>query len=605
MMQKLFYKPYVYACIIVPSLSFGDVLANLSGDIGMDYVRQSAKSDIESKTNKLSEVLNLKYRSFLYDRRFLDYYFHVKFAKSDEKGEDTNRSISNSHSNTEYDISLNFLQKSFMPFEIKAKHSAKPSTIINEDSIVETTFDKSDYSLRGNVATSYVNINYNVALSQSETTSQLGEKELDSDSVDIHFSKELKDETRLSLGLSQSNSDSKILYGDFLQELRNKRTVSTSYSNEQLKLNLNYTQRNEEDNDVNDTQTYTIDNLSSFFSYNISEQLNLSNSLETEKNGKDDSKTNTANIRVRWNPTSSYDAVFSLDTNEYKVDNEKYNNYTFFASSNYRINKNWSNSQNLNFLDVKTPSSTHRSYMLSTVTNYTKKLTAQTDVYGINSITYIQNQNNSLIQTTQIGDDSSFIIDTTAGVNRRWNFWNARNGYEFNYVKTMIQNDNNDANDGQKIKLSTYLTTLPMTNVEFNIEGDISQENRNDKDIQLGQIKGFLKYTKHIDVRGRLSVNSGLLYKFEKEDEVRITSVNPSLSLAFDYRLWRTLNFKSFYDIIVDESNKTTNHTLNTGLHYKFRNFEVNLTTNIIRQYKEEDADFMSEMIMLSMKRKF
>ncbi len=583
------------------TLGFSNILENLSGDIGVEYSKQETKNEKETQTDKLSQVLNLRYRNFLYDQRMLDYYFLLKFSKTDEDGKDNNQDKSSNYENTEYDIGLNFLQKSFMPFHIKARHTEKPSTIINEDSIVETTFNKTDYSLRGRVETPYLNIDYNANLDQSETSSQLGNKDLDSNSFGISFSKEFKDESRLSLMLGQSNSDTKTLYGDFLEEDRSKKNISTSYSTKDFHVNLNYTKKDESNNSVNNDETYTIDSIYSSLRYRFSDELSVNSSFDTEKNGKNESKNNSGDLRLTWKPSKSYNALVSIDANEYKVEDESYENYGVNISSNYKINKNWSNSQNLNFLNVLTPASTHESLFLSTTTNYRKDISPKTKFYLNNTISYITNDNTSLDATNEIEDDKTITFDTTLGINKKFDFWNARNGYELNYVKSFEEGNK----DSQVIKLSTYLNTFPASNIEYNIEADISEEDKNEKEKKVVRIKNLFKYSKNIDVRGRLSITTGLNYKFEKEDRNTIKSLDPSLSFSFNYRLWRTLSFKTIYDIMVDESNKSTNHQLNAGLYYKYRNFEVDLTTKIIRQIKKEEENFMSESILLGIKRKF
>lgn len=586
--------------LLIPIFGFSNTLGNISGDIGVEYSTQKTQSNKKTEVDKLSEVLNLNYRNYLYDRRILDYYFNLRFSKSDENGIDNDRDRNSSYQNSEYDLSLNFLQKSFMPFQIKAKHTEKPSTIINEDSIVETTFNKTDYSLRGNVDGSYLNVAYNVSTSESDTSSLLGDKVLNTNSFGLNFSKEFIDESRLNLGLSHSNSNTKILYGDFLEENRSKNTISASYVINDISVNLNYTKKDEKDEDLDQLEEYTINTLSSSIQYKFSDELIMNNSFETEENGKNDSQENTGNIRLRWAPSKSYDALLSIDTNEYRVEDENYENYGLNISSNYRINKNWSNSQNLNFLDVYTPASTHRTFLLSTTTNYKKSFSPKTNFYANNSISYIQNDNSSLVKTTDISDDQTIITDSNIGVDRKLDFWNASNGYDLNYKKSFAQDS-----DSQEIKLSTYLNTFPAPNIEYILEADISKEDKNEKRKMTGNIKNLFRYSKNMDVRGRLTVSTGLNYKFEKEGEDTIKSFEPSASLSFNYRLWRTLSFKTLYDIMIDERNKVTNHKFNTGFQYKFRNFEVYLTSQIIKQDKEKDDDYISETFFLGMKRKF
>ena len=355
-----------FLLLLTPSVGFSNILGNLSGDIGIEYSKKKTQSNETTELDRLSEVINLKYRNFLYDKRILDYYFNLKFSKIDEDGIDNNRDKNSSYENAEYDISLNFLQKSFMPFQVKAKHVQKPSTIINEDSIVETIFDKTEYSLRGRIDNSYMNIAYNASLSKSDTSSQLGDKIFDSNSLGLNFSKEFSDESRVSLDLSHSNSNTQMFYGDFLKEDRAKNTISTSYSNKNFSVNLNYTKKDEKDEKTDGSEDYTIDTMYSSIKYKFSDELTINNTLESEKNGKNDSLNNSGNIRLRWLPSKSYDALVSIDANEYSVGDENYDNYGLNISSSYRINKNWSNSQNLNFLDVITPASTHRTFLVST-----------------------------------------------------------------------------------------------------------------------------------------------------------------------------------------------------------------------------------------------
>ncbi len=599
--MKKFCFAYLFF-LSIPTLGFSSILENLSGDTGIEYLKTETQSTYKTEIDKISEFINLNYRNYIYDGRMLNYYFQLKFSKVDENGMENNKSRETSYQNVEYDVNLNFFQKSFMPFSIKANHTESPTTLINEDSIVETTFNRTNYSLAGRVESSYLNISYNADISESETSSALGEKTLDSNSLYMGFSKEFKDDSKINLGLSHSNSNTQILYGNLLQENRTKNSISTNYSTENLNIDLNYTKKDENDTTIDKIEDYTIDTISSSLRYKFSEELNLDNSFQIENNGKNNSKNNTGNLRLRWTPSKSYDALVSLDTNVYEVEKESYQNYGINLSSNYKINENWSNSQNINFLDVATPASTHKVFLLSTTTNYKKAFSPKLDMYANNNISYIQNDNTSLIEEVELEDNNTVIIDSSVGLNKRFDFLNARNGYDLNFVKSFTS----DNTDMEKIKLSSFLYTFPFSGVEYNIEADVSTEKKNNADNKMvTNIKNLFKLTKNIDARGRFVLTAGLTYKVEKDAKFYLKSLEPTFSLAFNYRLWSTLSFKSLYDMMVDERNKTINHSFDSGLYYKFRNFEVDCNTKVIKQIKEEDEDFSSMSVMLTMKRKF
>lgn len=599
--MKLFSWMVFPLAIIYPIQATANPLNKLHGDIGVEYTKDSSKSSTETNINKLTQVLNLNYQDFIYDTRLIDYYFRLKFSEHDEKRTEDEKNSSSTFGTTEYDMRFNLFKLSDLPISLQAKQTEKPTTIINEDSIVETTFNKNEYSVDGKVNTNFVNVDYNVALTENNSSTELGKKNLETSLYRLGFSRELDHESRVSLNFSMNNSLSKLFYGDFLEEQRDKNSITTSYNDPNLYLYLSYTQRDEQDKDNSSINNYTIDHYSTSINYKISDTLKTSNAFDFEENTRDNATTNTAKVNFRWKPVKNYDASMTFNSDEHNIENQDYNNYSFDVLSNYRITPNLSNSQSASFLDVITPSSTHKSFLLSTVTNYKKQLTPKLRWHLNNTLSSITNKNTSLLENTTIEDDQSFVFDLTTGLLRNLGFWNASNGYDLNLGHTFTD----DNTDTTKIRLSSFFNSMPSTNMEYNVDADVTNEKRNQDTTRTINVKNYLRYIYNFDVRGRLNVDSALNYKIIQTEDSSESSLDPSVTMNFNYQLWRTLNFKSMYSVMSDQLNKTISHTLNTGLHYKFRELEVNFTTSMISQSKKEDDDFDSQTLFLSIKRKF
>lgn len=604
-MRKTYFKILKYTiCIIVLYSNFAQaegILNNLSGDVGIEYREDEEISFRKKKTSLLSEVINLQYNDYLYDKRIIDYIINLSLKKNEKEISDNNQTNDSTYDTTEYDVNLNFLPLSNMPFQIKAKQTEKPSTIINEDSIVETVFNQSKYSLNGKVKSNFANVNYYFNSTSTDSETQQGLKENNNQLYGVTISKQLKDEGIVTFGYSEDKLDTKDFYGDFLKQNNSRKSMNSSYQDEKLQLSANYTQRNEIEKDNTNEINSQIDTISTTSTYNIKNNLILTASASNETNSEFNSTQNSANINTTWEATEKYTASLNLDLNEYEVSNQNYNNYMLNFNSNYLINNEMSNSQNLSYLDVITPTSTHKSYLLSTGTNYNKEISPKTNLFINNTLSHINNINNSLDPNAPLENDKSFIFDFTIGTNKSLAFWNSKHGYSFNYNR----NFSDEITSSEEFKINTFLNSLPSINTAYNLEVNVSNEDKAGINSTSYNIRNHFMYRHNFDIRGNLTINASLNYRVENFINQETKSLDPSLSTNFSYLLWSHLTFKSIYDMIRDQDNKTTNHTLNTGLYYKYRKVQIDLKTFIIKQYKDLDDDFESKSILLTVKRTF
>lgn len=591
---------FAFLVLLYPTYHYANPLNNLHGDIGVEFTQEETESDNKTTIDKLSQVLNLNYQDFIYDRRLLDYYFRVKLSENNQKKNDGGANSENTYETNEYDVKFNFFKLSQMPFSIQAKQTEKPATIINEDSIVETTYNKTDYSINGKVNTDFVNVSYNANTAETDTRSELGLKNLSTSFYGIGFTKELFEDARITLNFNNDNSISEQQYGDQLKEDRTKNTITTSYSDSKLYVSLNHSTRDEKDTDNTESSNNTIDYTSTNINYKFSETISTKSSFSTESNEEDKSTNDTAKLSLRWKPTKTYDLNSSFNTDMYTVDGAEYNNYNFDIFSNYRISPNLTNSQSLSYLDVLTPGSTHKTYQLSTITNYKKQLTPKLKWNLSNTISSITNKNTSNEANVDIEDDQSFIFNISSSLIKRLSFWNASNGYKVDFDNTF-----SDTSESTTLKLSSYFNSMPTFNTEYNVDADITNEDANNQTSTTINLRNHFRYFYNFDVRGQLNIDASLNYKNIQEETSSTSSLDPSVNATFNYRLWRTLTFKSLYGIMVDELNKTTTHTLNTGLYYQFRELAVTFTVDMIDQAKDESDDFSSQTVFLAIKRKF
>ena len=115
---------------------------------------------------------------------------------------------------------------------------------------------------------------------------------------------------------------------------------------------------------------------------------------------------------------------------------------------------------------------------------------------------------------------------------------------------------------------------------------------------------GFI-IQKNIDVRGRISANLGLKYNKQDREEESIKSFTPNLNGTFTYRLWRDMIYNAEANIFQDSLNDITNYMIKSRLDYKFRQFNLNLTTDYNKQVGDEKNNITSSNIMLKLTRKF
>lgn len=588
--------------ISIPLLGYSNtIMNNLSGDIGMEYLTESKESKTKTQTNKLSQILNLNYRDYIYSPKLIDYYLQFAFVNSEDDRDEDGQNKSTTFNNLEYNTKFDFFKLTDFPFEIKAKRTEKPSTFINDDSIVETIFNKDEYSLSGKYNTFFANYNYNFSTSKTKTNSELGDKKLNNTLFSFGITKEFRDESRIGLTYSEDNSDTKDFYGDFLEEVRNKKSLSGSYSDKTLYLYTKYSLKNERDKDNNSNKEYKIDNLSSTVNYTFSDTLTLANSYDVETSNRDDSTTNNASVSLRWKPTKKYNANLTLRGNEYEVKGNAFNNYSFDLFSNYKINEDLNNSQNFTYTDIFSPTSKHKSYQLTVATDYKKVLSRRSRMYLRNVLSAILNENTGLTEDVKLNNDQNYIFDLTGGVKRKFSFWSSVGSLEGNYSETVTS----DATNSRKIRVSSILSTFPRHNTEYNVSADYTIENKIDTDMTALNILNNYKYVHNFDVRGNLIFDATLNYKLTSLSGKNTTGLEPKASTSFNYRLWRTLSFQSKYNVTYDKLNKTTSHIFDTGLMYKFRDLEFDITTNFIKQTKDEDQDYNSKSILLSFKRKF
>lgn len=583
-----------------PSLVFSNtLLQNLSGDVGVEYKSHSlSDKGGTKKTSSLSEILELNYRDYIYSSKLLQYMLHVKFSQIDSSSEET-QSL---HEETEYNLRTNIIKDSRFPLSLTFLQSFTPTTSLNSTTgIQETTFATNEAKLNGFINFPTIQMNYGYFDSQRKAENISGVRDTSQEDINYSITKKFNDYS-LNMQLIQNISNDEINYDNLNKKNDEIQKIITNFNTNNFNFLANYTTR-VVDNDVDLSSNEEVEEIGTSFNWRILENFAIDNNFLNIEDKFNDSTNITENLNLDWEVTKKLNTYFSLFYNEY-IDSENfYKNIGLNFNSQYKISPLFLTNQTLTYYTAENKSNSTEDIAIGFNGSYERPIAKMSSLKLLGSLTA-----NSASSDIEEDNGQSYTIDVTAGIENRFKNSTSVLNYDINYAQTL----STYSTEEKKLKLSSSFTTHFIHKVDFNMNADYSirdtssKKNKDDasKEKVLNFFTGFI-IQKNIDVRGRLSANLGLKYNKQDREEESIKSFTPNLNGTFTYRLWRDMVYNAEANIFQDSLNDITNYMIKSRLDYKFRQFNINLTTDYNKQVGDEKNNVTSSNIMLKLTRKF
>lgn len=617
--------------IFLPTLVFSNTILNrLQGSVGLEYQLEKQESDSsKSKKTSIGKFVELGYNDFIYNKNLLEYAVQVKFNDVETETNNDNSTSSTNNQLADYSLDLNFFSKSRIPMSISASKSTKPSTSINDDNILETTSSQQKFDLKGNVLlNSMVSLNYLFSNIVSETNST----DLSNDVIDNLYKLNINyydysiktsyDNTKRNSSNSTSSKDDNFSIGiDKRNKNYNIRTnyehsestnnelsntidevedeYSLSFSTKKYLFDIIYTENNIS-NSVDKSTNEENEDIDTEIDIEISDTLDLNNTLYTTKESIGNDKTFANNLSINWNPNNKFrlNSNISINTSDIQDTKTTTNTNNFFSS--YKFTDYFDTNQQLSNTNTKN-SNGYKSedIVLSGTVRY------MTPIGLKSSLDLIGNVSGS--QTTSSEEEetgNTYSYDLTAGVVNNFDNMNSILFYDLNYYQSF----STLASEEQKIRLDSEYNAKFLYNLGYNATFDYtfrkSTGNDGTRTEKIMNIFNGLTADHRFDVRGLINANVGLKYSHKQvSDQEKTTFLDPYGTVKFMYRLWRTLTYNATAEIKQDSLTDITHYRIENKLRYKFRKLTIELDIDYNEQTGSDIENDSRSNVMLIMKR--
>lgn len=574
----------------------------LSGKLAFSSRNETfTTKSVENTQNDFMQEYGLRYQGNIYNPKLIDYDLSAVFRFNDIKYNGVNSGNTDLDS-TDYNLNINFLGATSVPFTIYARKTDRPTTTIYYDSRIKLQEANEKKGLRGLIKlSSNLNIDYEIYdenyIRENET------KTLDvNNTIKEQFQVQQNDirtyKTALRYTTRKNNMNLR-----FQQDLRDILTLT------QLKTGV--------DIDVDSVQT--VDNTLRFNSRTeMSPDFVLSTFANYTSREIWNSETLNANVNLDWVPKGakyngavsiSFDrAKFSiindLNASDTNIQNFNTDLLQFRQKFNYKITRNFVIQQVVNLTAYDSNTAKGQSDGLNLRLNYTKRLNSQTKIRAAANIDAKNNHDEYTTADTNISalsvneiNEILYTYDASTGILQAFPFIFSKLDISFRYSGR--DSSLNKKSNNYVTALSLNSSLWKFTN-SFNSSYTASDNMTSLKSINTTSIHMTEKFnfSSQLWTKGRIFTSVG--YRYDKTDSNILFLYRKYITsnINFNYRFFNSIDCsinanlekETVQDQIIIQEEAKIRYTAGKtemALSYRYNKTGTNLSLNTARSIIE------------------
>jgi len=559
--------------------------SNLSGSVSLSYIEnKSATQASTTKKDSFVQKYAIGYRDSVYSPKLLSFDLKTSLYLQNSEIETNNQKSSSDSRGENYNINLNFIKDTFMPFSISKGKNYTPywSVINGESSFADQNTEST--GLTGAFKLRFFDLTYSALESKSTKKDDISTTTIDNNDYSLSLYKAFEDK-RINIQHSYNEGD---------------------YALDSTRSSNRYSQNNRADNsiinfgwDIRDTLK-----LSTYATYRNNKIID-----KTGEIGATEVKSSTANIGMRWIPSKKYSASFNMNINKIESLESTSDSAMFSENLSYIATPEITLNQNILVFNTVTNSVSYDIYSAGVGSLYQKSLSSTLSLNaGVNF--------NKKVQLNDFADTntSSKNIDydtygINAGITKKIENIDSTISANANYNDQISTSGDDNTRTSLNINLFTFLENNIKNNFSVNYakERGFNFSGISDKlikrEIEVRTISDSLNYTTRIGFKGRLSTGAGVSQRetvsITNIGDIKTSNTYPYADISFNYTIWRTMVFISNAKVSQDSTYDMTNYTAFAAINYNYRKVQMTISTNYLR--RDDSQTTTSEQSSINM----
>ena len=527
--------------------------SGLYGSLGLSYLSNeydSAKS--KSAQNNFMQEYKLGYKGNIYNPKFLDYslmgilrYENIETNVNDDITETKMES-------QDYNVNLNFLKESKIPFRIYAQKSDRPTSVVYTAGLIRSL---NYYESAGMSESINLNIfDYTYSAVNTDTKYESVRNREDRNTQTYRNSIRKRDKN-YNFQLDYANIND-IIEREYASENVNKTTTKTEEDN--VKLIYRW--------DVNDEFLFNT------YSYYQEKEFTGTESYS--------SATTSANANLRWNPKTKHSASLSLDGFNIEDTFNSTKSVSVRQSYAYKITKYFNFSQRSDYNIVTTDLSATQSMSLGSGLSYVKAISKDTRInlsLNANVRSFTSDSNVS------VGSDR-YTYYARAGIGHDMGSLNSRLNINMGYNGSNSTLGEMDERYNVDLSVVTTLFSLIKNNFKAAYYEDKVRLRYNnlfmDRSTNRINIDDYMSNSLRMGINGSITTKLGVSYSSVENGVTKIERLSPKADLNLKYRLGPKLLFTSNMHVDRDLIYDIMTYRSNNNLAFNSRKTKISLGYN-------------------------
>ena len=564
------------------SVCIGSLYAQIGtfyGEVGASY-----EDEVRNSTTKVQETIRknyfgLGYRDYAYSPNLLTYdvYGKIEQDKKTATGNDNKTDY-------EYNLNLNFFQRTYFPFKINAEKKLNEVVIVNNNNSSKTEEDRESFYIDGRYFQDTMWLNYYITSSATKQKAAFSVSQQDNKRVSIEVGdKFFNNDVSLLYSYELLNSED---FDELSTNLKDtdsvKNELKFSLKSQVAKLILNYKNTDHQSSSsVDGSDNYIEDNYRLDYTYDLAENLSFFTNADMTENSNN-SENFLANIGTSWKPTNQIDTYTNVLINSVKFEDTTTDllDFSFDSTYNYSDDLFIDFSTNNFFLSTNTLSG--NDYLSGTLgVSYTKWFSEKYryNIYlkTVASSNKYENPDDYDKTAVEYSIDNNFDIFFSSDTKLNFNFIYA------DMYTSLAEVDNN-------IDFKIDFSSIFLKKIRYNISTEYFYRHYEffdsfEKDLKLfEETKWISEFDSNygFDMNQNSSLNLSLNAKYVYEI---LPAVKRILTLegktSFKYRVLRELFYRLDGTIRSDSDYyNSMDYSVTNTLDYTYRKFNISLSND-------------------------